>query len=309
MNFLRKGLEEYITCRTKLGFKLKNDQILLSKFLSFIEKNGEDHITSKLALAFAKITPTATPATWSKRLGIIRQFATYWSTKDPKTEIPSSQLLSVSYKRKSPHIYSDQEIFNILQSCLKLSKPEFERNTYFILFGLLAVTGARINELLSLESDCVNLDNGIIIIRESKFGKSRYLPLHKSTVDILKAYVKYQNKYLLNKNASYFFVNSFNLKIEYASINNVFQTLLKKLNLKKKKGLRNPRIMDFRHTFAVKTIIRWYKKGFNVDQYIPLLSTYLGHVHPTNTYWYLSTTPELLELVSARIEKVGEKYE
>ncbi len=299
MKSIRQGVQEYLEYRWRLGFKLQSVHHLLTNFVLFMEHNRAKHITLKLAVAFATMNLNASKA-WAGRLGAIRRFAEYWSTEDPKTEIPPKKLLPGSYKRQAPYIYTDAEIVKLVE-CHESDflHDRFDQYTYFVLFGLLAVTGMRVAEALTLDCEAVDVQNRIITIYQSKFRKSRYIPIHKSTAEVLKHYCKYRRRCFPDLTTPRFFIDHKGQALAERRVRHVFHARLAQIGLTRSEG-RNPRIIDLRHTFAVKTLLRWYKQGVSVDQCIPLLATYLGHVKPTNTYWYLTATPQLLQLVVSR---------
>lgn len=307
MKSIQQAIKEYLEYRNRLGFALVNEKRLLKGFASFMKRNKAEFVTCKLALAFAKINPKSTRKTWSRRLGVIRLFAMYHSVIDHRTEIPPAHLLPASFQRRSPFIYTDNQITLLLECCKQQSSIyEIERYSYFMIFGLLAITGTRISEITTLNRDAVDLLKGIITIHQSKFKKSRYLPIHRSTVNALHEYLDYRDRYFPNPASSYFFIDHLGMGIPTHRIRKVFRKLLIKIGLRRKFD-RGARLTDFRHTFATKTLIHWYQHGLNVDQQMPLLSTYLGHVHPSTTYWYLTVTPELLRLVLSRFTNYRRK--
>ena len=304
MKSLRQGIDEYLEYRSRLGFQLTFAKNFLRNFASFMEENQIKHITTEFALAFATINTKAQSISWAKRLGIIRRFAIYWATVDTKTEIPPKNLLSSAYERRNPYIYTDEEILELLNYTDRSENP-FDQYVYFILFGLLAVTGMRISEALALNYNNIDLKNGTIMICQSKFRKSRYIPIHQTTVKILKDFNEYRNHYFPHPITSKFLVNHKGVELKKRTVQDAFQRRLKKIGLTKSVEWKNkPKIMGFRHTFAINTLLRWYKQDVaSINSHIPLLSTYLGHVKPSNTYWYLSATPELLKLVVSRCKK------
>lgn len=302
MKSLKQGVEEYLKSRCDAGFKLRAEKDILPKFISFMQNNGETFITIKLALAFSTLNTATTPERWAARLSIIRQFAKYWSTEDSRTEIPPKNTLPYSYRRKAPYIYDDEEVVRLLE-CPESGQPDnrFDQYTYFIFFGLLAVTGMRVSEVLSLKCSEINFNDRIITISKTKFQKSRYIPIHNSTAEAMENYSNYRNHCLPNSAAQQFFIDHNGNAIKSARVRNVFRKRTIKIGIVSSKGKRKPRLIDFRHTFAVKTLLQWYRRGvININSKIPLLSTYLGHVKPSNTYWYLTSTPQLLSLVMAR---------
>jgi integrase/recombinase XerD len=298
-----KNLEDYIDLRRGLGFQVRKDKNLLYRFHDFLIQEKASYIKTILALEFACRNPNASRAQWASRLTIIRRFAKYMKTLDQRTEIPAPYLMPYRFKRMPPFIYSDKNIIDILQTCIALEyKHELDHLTYYTLFGLIAVTGMRLSEVRGLKNESVNLDKGILTVRESKFNKSRYLPLHSTTTDALREYQKHKAQLQLDSSI-FFFVDESGNQLKEHRIRKVFHQILIKIDLWKIPLQSRPKIMSFRHSFAVKVLTEWYKKGLNIDVHIPLLSTYLGHVRPSLTYWYLTGTKELLQLALLCLER------
>lgn len=301
-----KNVENYIDLRRGLGFQVRKDKNLLYGLHNFLILRKTTYIKTSLALEFACQNPNASRAQWAKRLAVIRRFAMYMKTLDRRTEIPALHLLPYTFKRTPPFIYSDKNIIDILQTCIALEHGhELDHLTYYTLFGLIAVTGMRLSEARGLQNESVNLDKGILIVRKSKFNKSRYLLLHPTTTDVLREYQKHKVQLHLNS-MIFFFVDECGNQLKEHRIRKVFHQILIKIDLWKIFLQRRPRIMDFRHGFAVKVLTEWHRKGLNIDVHIPLLSTYLGHVLPSSTYWYLTGTSELLQLALLRLERFKE---
>jgi integrase/recombinase XerD len=302
MTHLRRILTDYLAVRRSLGFALRTSGPMLEQFVAVVEKQGADHITTELALTWARLPTTARPAHWSRRLSIVRGFARFVQGIDPRTQVPPPGLLPHRYQRQSPHIYAPEEIRLLLDAASRLpSKTGLRAQTYATLLGLLVVTGMRISEAVGLDRDDVDLATGVITIRRTKFKKSRLVPVHASTSRALQQYAVYRDRRHLAPRCGRFFVGE---RGEPLTVNVVEQTFVK---LSHRVGLRapgdrhGPRLHDFRHRFAVATLIRWYRAGLDVERHLPKLSTYLGHRHVTDTYWYLSAVPELLRLAAARL--------
>lgn len=307
MNSILKAVKKYLSLRHQLGFKLKNTNGVLINFCTFLKAKKTSYITADLALDFAMQNPNASSTQWAARLGIIRRFALYLSVTDPRTEIPPLDALPHSYQRRKPYIYSEEEIVRLLQfSMLIPYKHKLKPHTYFTLLGLLAVTGMRVAEATGLSNACVDLNKGTVEIRESKYRKSRYLQLHPSTVGILRDYARHRDRCFPPLKSSFFFLNDQGSKLCDDTVRNNFIRISKQTGLRKREDTDGPRLIDFRHSFAITTLTRWYHKGLNVDLHIPLLSTYLGHAQPSQTYWYLTPTQELLKSVALRLEKYKE---
>jgi site-specific recombinase XerD len=304
MKTLQDGVEEYISIRRALGFKLDRPSRLLFDFVSFMQEEGTSHITTELALRWAKKPKNSQPSWWSQRLSCVRGFARYWSVIDTCTEIPPPDLLPSQYKRRLPYIYTNREINKLLGAAKDLPlKSGIRRWTYYILFGLLVVTGLRISEAIALKCDDVDLKESKLTIRESKFKKSRLIPIHKSTCNKLKLY-GYKRKHFYKKNsAPYFFISDSGSPLTCNIVQWTFVKISHQIGLRGPSDSFGPRIHDMRHRFAVTTLLNWYRSGLNVERHIPTLSTYLGHVNVCDTYWYLSAVPELLAIAGNRFEK------
>jgi integrase/recombinase XerD len=302
MKSLKDAVKEYIDYRCNLGFVLRNDKSILNQFVAYMKVKRAIHVTNVHAIAFAKLNPQVSRVRWAVRLGSIRRFAKYWSPMDTHTEISTQCLGPSTYQRKAPYIYSDDEIRRILERCkTSSSTSEIERYSYFIWYGLMVLTGMRIGEVSRLDRNDLNLVEGAITIHNSKFKKSRHIPLHQSTVKILDGYLNYRDHHIPKPKTSRLFIDSQGAALSIDRVRKTFRRLLIEVGIQRTSDGR-PRIMDFRHTFAVNTLIRWYRRRVNIDQHILLLSTYLGHTHLRHTYWYLTATPKLLKISASRLE-------
>lgn len=303
MSDLRKAAEDYLRMRRGLGFKLYEPGTLLDKFIRYTEQAGASYITQELALRWAIQTKTCTPVHRAKRLGVIRQFAQYRSATDPRTEIPPQGLLPYQYHRRAPYIYSKKEILQLLDAAKHLPSPTGLRAlTYSTLFGLLAVTGMRVGEAVHLDHEDVDLQEGIFTIRQTKYGRPRWLPVHQSTLRALHDYVRRKNEICPQPKVSRFFLSESGGRVTVNSAECTFRRLSHQIVFHGPKDRYGPRIHDLRHTFAVRTLQNWYRLGWNVEQHLPKLASYLGHVHVNDTYWYLTGTPELLRWIVKRID-------
>jgi integrase/recombinase XerD len=304
MSLLRQSLTDYLTMRRALGFELYRPGKALENFVRFAENQGASVITTALAMRWATLPSDDTPATWAVRLALVRRFARYCSAIDPKTEVPAEGLLPHRYRRKPPYIYNDNEIHRLMRAAHRLTVQRgLHPLTYETLLGLLATTGMRIGEALALDSSDVDLAIGILKIRNTKFGKTRYVPIHSSTRLALRRYRQRRDECFSSQMTTAFFVNEQGTRLSYGSVTKLWHQLLTKTDIRIPEGQRRPRIHDLRHTFAVRTLLRWYRTGIDVDAHLPRLSTYLGHVHVTDTYWYLSAVPELMQCAVRRLER------
>lgn len=304
MKRLEQALNDYLRLRRSLGYRLREPEGLLRGFVAFLQAEGAGYITRELALRWATQPAKAQPATWAGRLGIVRRFAIWHSATEPRTEIPPVGLLPHRYRRKPPHIYSDEEIEKVLRRAQHLPSPNGLRaRTYTTLFGLLVATGMRVNEALGLDQVDVDLERGILHIRRTKFGKSRYVPVHPSTVEALKKYAEVRDRLFPAPLIPAFFISEKGSRITEWIARYTFAKLSQRVGLRASaKGHgHGPRLQDMRHRFAARTLIHWYRAGLDVERELPKLSTYLGHVHVNDTYWYLEAVPELLQLATDRL--------
>ena len=303
----REAVEEYIEMRRGLGFKLLEAKVSLINFASFLKQRGAAHITISLSMEWAQQDKTARPAEWARRLSFIRGFARHWSAHDPQTEVPPSGLLPHRPGRARPYLYSDDEVRKLLQAALQLPSVRGLRGpTYNCLLGLLAVTGLRISETRNLRTDDVDLNEGILTIRGTKFGKSRLVPIHPSTCTVLLDYAAQRDRFLARR-PDMFFVSGRGTRLDGGEVRRTFYYLSRQIGLRGASDSHGPRLHDFRHRFAIETLVQWYRSGQDVERRLPILSTYLGHVHVADTYWYLTACPELMGLAVKRFEDYWEK--
>ena len=304
MNGLRKSLEEYLAVRRKLGFKLQRDGKLLYDFILFTEKEGVSFITTELVLRWATQSSSCQTAWAAQRLSIVRGFAKYQSVMDPRTEVPSQELLPYRYHRRPPYIYSNDEAKSLIKAAQQLQSPlGLRAATYSTVFGLLVVTGMRISEPIGLNRKDVNLINGILAVYKTKFGKSRLVPIHPSTQKALQQYERLRSKIFPKPRTESFFITEQERRPTDWTVRRTFVQLSRQIGLRGPHDSHGPRLHDFRHSFATKTLLAWYRNGMNIDRHMPELSAYLGHAHVTDTYWYLSAVPELLQLAATRLEQ------
>jgi integrase/recombinase XerD len=303
MKPLGQAVKDYLALRRSLGFKLREYGECLHEFASFLKKNRAAHITNKLAVEYATQRQYEKPVSWSRRLIIVRGFASYRIGADPRTEIPSGGLLPFRSQRARPYIYSHDELRRLLKAALKMESPHpLQPHTYCCLFGLLAVSGLRVGEAINLQPQDVDWSAGVLTIRGAKFGKSRLVPLHPSTRAVLADYARRRDEIFARRPVEYFFVTSRGTKLEKPNLSRIFRELSRQVGIRKPGVRHGPRLHDFRHRFAVETLLRWYRRGEQVTWRMPVLSTYLGHSNVTGTYWYLSNTPELMTVASELLE-------
>jgi integrase/recombinase XerD len=307
MTTLTERLDEYIAVRRSLGYDLSFPARVLRGFTAFADREGCDHITVDLFLRWKKGFGKASNNTWLTRLGMVRGFAGWLQGYDARTEVPPSGLIAGKLRRGRPYIYAEAEVAMIVARAAKLpSRYGIRGWTCSTLFGLIAVTGLRINEAIALDDDDVDLDEGVITVRRGKNGTARFVPIAVCTVARLRAYRAERTRLLGPTAGPFFLIESGERPTDCCARYN-FAIVSQDLGLREvqrfcKHG-RGPRIHDLRHTFAVRTIMGWYCKGLDPDREMIKLSTYLGHCKPEHTYWYIEAVPELLQLASQRAER------
>jgi integrase/recombinase XerD len=302
MNGLRQALDDYLALRRGLGHKMERAESLLSDFVEYFQGQGSSFVTTKLALDWASLPTDASSNRKAMRLCVVRGFAKYLHAFDSRTEIAPQQLLPYRKKRQTPYLYSDKDIVELLKAARGICTP-LKACTYTTLIGLLAVTGMRVGEAIRLERADIDWCNKLLVVWESKFRKSRELVLHPTTIDALRTYARKRDQIFPHLRTPSFFVSQAGTRLRRSVVSTNFLTLARRAGLSERRP-RPPHIHDLRHSFALKTLLGWYKAGLNVESRLPLLSTYLGHTCPTNTYWYLTATPELLRLAAERRQRV-----
>jgi len=309
MNTLREALLEYVRVRRGLGYDLTGVESRLRGFVSFAEGENASWITNDLALRWAQLPAGAQPVTWSQRLDMVRGFAAWLHASDPRTEVPPRGQLSRRYHRRPPYIYSDDEVEQIVEAAALLPPSGGLRaRTYSALFGLLAVSGMRIREALALDREDLDLDRGLLTIRWGKLRKQRLLPLHSSTIEALRDYGTSRDSLAPDSASQAAFLSERGTRVSGGAARYNFALVSREVGLRPpladgERHGRGPRVHDLRHRFAVKTLVRWYREGVDVDRELPKLSTYLGHASMLDTYWYIEAVPELLALATSRLER------
>lgn len=295
--------KQYLSFRRNLGYALRIEGEQLLHFARYAEGIGHrGPITTEIAVRWAKLPQGADPLYWARRLDIVRRFAKHRRLFDPATEIPPEGMLGPSYRRPRPYIYSENEIAALMQAASRLGPAgRLTPASYATLLGLIASTGLRLSEAVRLKRKEVDLDAGLLTVTESKFHKSRLVPLHPSTTEALTRYAKHRDRHHPAVDLQAFFLTQQSKPVSESQVRATFASLRRSLGWTGRDG-RPPRIHDLRHTFAVRRLLLWYEEGADVDHKIAALSTYLGHVKVSDTYWYLSAVPELLAVTSARFE-------
>lgn len=307
MSALAEHAQQYLRARRALGVKLERHGRLLPQLVAYLEAAGASTITRELAISWARLPAGAHPRHWAARLSIARGFAAYLQTIDPTTEIPPAGAFAVRYQRPTPYLWSGQDICRLLAAARSL-RPPLKAASYETLFGLLAVTGMRVGEAIALEPNDIDLEGGVITIRAqtAKLERARLVPLHPSTVRALERYLSARARLCPRPRSSTFLLSSIGTRLDRSAVAKTLRTLTAALGLRTETV--HPTAHQLRHTFAVSTLIEWQRSGVQVDEQIAVLSTYLGHVRPAETYWYLTATPELMDTAAQRLERrLGER--
>ena len=302
MSRIQQAVTDYLELRRALGFELEREGTLLPEFAALVDAEGHGHISSNLALRWATQEFRASQRWGAKRLSMVRLFARHYRSIDTLTEVPSADLLPFKKQRQTPYIYSDEDVEAILAAAKKI-RSSFLAKTHMTLLGLLSVTGMRVGEAIALDRDDVDWVAGVLVVRKAKFGKSRLVPLHRTTLSALRRYNDERDLRWPTPRSPSFFLSMRGSRPLYNNVHRVFLRLLDRSGLAERMTPRRPRIHDLRHTFAVKTVLGWYRAGVDVEPRMPRLSTYLGHVNPSHTYWYLTATPELLACAVQRLQR------
>jgi integrase len=295
-------VREYLDFRSRLGFTLRStgeELLLFARHLDAIRHRGP--LTVADAIDWAKLSTDAQPQYWAWRLQAVRGFAKHLAATDARHEVPLSGAIGSTYNRRTPHVYTGAEVEALLE-ITNIIRPigGLPAHTFRAFFGLLAATGMRCGEGLCLGRDDVDMTVGRLIIRKAKLGKTRELPLHQSTVDALSAYVARRDAtFRRARRSDSFFVSRRGTPLSYQRVTVTFRHLRRQLGWS---GAPLPRLHDLRHTFAVRNLLRWCRAGDDVDKKIVSLTAYMGHVHVTSTYWYLTAVPELMAIWAARFE-------
>ncbi len=301
-------VDDYLAMRRSLGFDVERHRWLLRDFARFTDRiKYHGPITVDLARRWALSSCPGQPVRAERRLSAIRQFARHLSSLDPATEIPPAGLLGRASGRNQPHIYSDAEISALLQGCSRLHPREGLRpSTYLAFFSLLASTGLRLSEACRLQLRDVDLREGLLTVRQGKFGKSRLVPLHPTAVEALTRYAAQRDAFQDAPRSEFFFRTDRASALSRGTVETAFSSVRKGLGWATHGRAGRPRIHDLRHTFAVRRLLRWYEEGADVNRKILALANYLGHAKVTDTYWYLSAVPELMAITARRFEQFAQ---
>lgn len=298
MRRLRVAVNRYLELRRALGFKLERAAWLLPDFVRHLETHRAAFITVRLALIWAQRPADAHSSWWAERLSIVRGFARHLQAEDPRHQVPPVDLIPRRVRRAVPVLFSAGEIAALLRAARRIKAP-LRAATCETLFGLLATTGMRIGEAIRLDRDDLDFNQQLLIVRHSKFGKSREVVLHPSVLSALRRYSAVRDRRCPRPRSPACFLSLNGTRLIYNNVHRAFRSLARVA------GVRPGRPHDLRHSFAVATLLRWYRQGADLDAWMPRLSTYLGHATPESTYWYLTAAPELMAIACRKLDRAG----
>lgn len=298
-------IKEYVKFMINIGRKFSVETTILRAFDRYVSENNITAITEAVVIDFVYSVPGLGNEQYEKRHRIVRKFSDYVNLRE-KGETIRPLPKSRSTGRLVPHVYTNDELVLLLEECKKLNLiPTLRPHTFYTLIGLLASTGIRVSEAINLDISDIDFANGIIKIRNTKFKKSRLVPVHPSTLEVLKEYDRLRRELLPNQKDNAFFISKFRVRLSYVNVNTTFLQLLRSSGIRSQEG-DGARIHDLRHTFAIRRVATWYDMGLDIHQMLPLLSTYMGHAHFEDTTYYLSAGAELLAKGAARFVKGGD---
>lgn len=306
MSALSTLLEEYLRLRRSLGYKLDRAGELLADFVGYSDAEGAEHVRVDVALSWALLVPDTGSRWRADRLGAVRNFARYLHAIDPAHEIPPTGLIPRGRGRPFPHLFTSDEVSALMAAASRLRSP-LRAATLETVIGLLAVSGLRVGEVLRLDDDDFDADDSLLIVRRSKGGRSRMMPLHATTVEGLVSYVALRDGHFPEPRSESLFVSTVGRRIGSGNLREAFVEVVALAGLSPRSQGQGPSLGGFRHTFAVETLIAWHEDGAEVAPRMPLLSAYLGHASPSSTYWYFSASPRLLEVAARRAVRGWER--
>lgn len=302
MSALTRAAQDYLAMRRSVGYTLHQEGRMLAQFVGYCEHRGLTRITTEAALGWATEPTHASPSWWARRLAVIRGFAAHLKTVEQDTEVPPQGLLPRRACRRTPYLFSPAEIIVLMAAARGLAHP-LRAASFETLIGLMAITGMRTGEAMALDRADTDLDAGMLTIWRSKLGKSRQVPLHETTTAALAAYATRRDELCPRPATRSFLLSGGGTRLNHTNTSTTFAGLLDDAGITTGPGRRRPRLSDLRHSFAVATLITWHTQGADVQTRLPVLSTWLGHVKPSTTYWYLQAAPELLTVTALRLER------
>lgn len=302
MSVLGSAVDDYLTLRCSLGYKLAAHHRLLPQFVEFLDQRHATVITTDLALEWAT-QPAGSVVWWHQRLAVVAGFARYLQASDSRHQVPPVDLVPAKFRRAIPYLYSEADVAGLMSAARAIASP-LKAATYETLIGLLAVTGMRIGEVIGLDRSDVDLAERSLTVRHGKNGRSRQVALHPTTVTAIDAYAHLRDEFCPHPVSPSFLVTNSGKRLDKGTVWHEFDRLRRGCGLDRETLGRQARIHDFRHSFVLSTLLNWYQQDLDVEARLPLLSTFLGHVHPSDTYWYLEAAPQLLALAANRLDDI-----
>ena len=311
---LQARVQDYLAERRRLGFQLKHPELDFAHYVASQDWIGP--LTLDVMIDWARLDKQGRhkPETWARRFKLLRPFIRYLQQFEPETAMPDESVFGPIPGWQLPHIYHDQEIIDLLAAARQLgSDGNLRAATYETLFGLMASTGLRVSEAIHLLDADVDLAQGLLTVRQTKFNKSRQLPLHPSATAALLRYRMLRRQQVQEHADLPFFVGTrgkrLGKRLSYRQVNRVFTLLRKQLGWVNRGAHDAPRIHDLRHTFAVRRVLLWQAQGSDIDQAMLALSTYMGHAKISHTYWYLTAVPELMGVAAGKFKQFAQPEE
>lgn len=301
MTGLGQHLDDYLELRRSVGYRLRRAEKLLRQFVAYCAELDVETVTIEVALGWATLPEGASPSWVGHRLAVVRAFSRYLAVIDPAHQVVPPDAFPHHQARAVPFPYSETEVLAMMTAARTIPSP-VRQATFETIIGLLWATGMRIGEAINLDRGDVDLARGVLTVRDSKFGKTRQLPVHETTTVALAAYAELRVLWFPHAASEAFFVSAAGTRVIYCNFHLGFKQIVKRAGLEPRSRSCRPRPHDLRHAYAVRTLIGWYRDGVDVEANLPKLSTYLGHVLPAHTYWYLSAAPELLALAAGRLD-------
>ena len=300
MSALAAALGDYLALRRSLGYKLERAGVVLADFVAHLDQAGAEHVTVDLAIDWAMRTANPDSCWRAQRLGMVRCLARYLRALDPDHQIPPSGLLPRG-GRPEPFRFTDVDIKALMAAAASMRSP-LRALTMETLIGLLAVTGLRVGEVMRLDRDDVDVEHGLIIVRSSKLGRTRHVPVHATTIEALRAYLHRRDELLPSPASPALFISTTGTRLRSNNLRAAFAELVEEAGLPPRQAGHGPGLGAFRHRFAVQTLLDWHVAQVDVAPRLPVLATFLGHVSPASTYWYLSASPTLLAAAAHRVD-------
>ena len=306
MSTLAAVADDYLRVRRALGYKLDRQGRQLLQFIAYLDAVGATTVTIEHAIGWATLPTRASGGYWSDRLSVVRQFARYLQTIDPACAVPAKGLLPSRRERPIPFLFTPADIERVMRVARQL-RGELHAATTQTLIGLMAVTGIRVGEAIGLGRDDVDRREHLIRVIDGKFGKSREVAIHETTIAALDRYADLRDRVCPRPRSDAFLLSRNGTRLLYQCVRLVFMRLARAAGLEDRSPGSRPRPHSLRHSFAVNTLRDWYANDLDVQARLPLLTTHMGHVTPASTYYYLTAAPDLLALAASRLDPIPER--